>query len=38
MADLDCSEDMESLQHPNERYDIQEAYRIVGERIIDKLT
>jgi hypothetical protein len=37
MTDPDFSEDMDSLMHPEETYDIQEAYRIVKEKIIDKL-
>lgn len=37
MTDPDFSEDMDSLMHPEETYDIREAYRIVKEKIIDKL-
>lgn len=37
ITDPDFSEDMNSLMHPNEIYDIQEAYRTVKEKIIDKL-
>jgi predicted nucleotidyltransferase component of viral defense system len=37
MTDTDFLEDMESLLHPDEKYDIQEAYRIVREGIIDRL-
>jgi len=37
MTDPDFSEDMDSLLRPDETYDIEEAYRIVKERIIDRL-
>ena len=37
MTDPDFREDMDSLIRPDEAYDIQEAYRIVKEKIIDKL-
>ena len=37
MTDPDFLEDMENLIHFDEPYDIQEAYRIVKEKIIDRL-
>ena len=37
MTDPDFFEDMDSLIRPDETYDIQEAYRIVKENIINKL-
>jgi hypothetical protein len=37
MIDPDFLEDMENLLHPDEKYEIQEAYRIVKEEIIDRL-
>jgi predicted nucleotidyltransferase component of viral defense system len=37
MTDPDFSGDMDSLMRPDEIYDIQEAYRIVKEKIIDRL-
>ena len=37
MIDPNFLEDMESLLHPDERYDIQEAYRTVKEGVIDRL-
>ncbi len=37
ITDPDFSEDMNSLIHPDETYNIQEAYRIVKEKIIDRL-
>jgi hypothetical protein len=36
MTDPDFSEDMGGLIRPDEAYDIQEAYRMVREKIIDR--
>lgn len=37
MTDPDFSEDMNGLIHPDETYNIEEAYQIVKEKIIDRL-
>jgi predicted nucleotidyltransferase component of viral defense system len=37
MADPDFLEDMDSLIRPEETYNVEEAYQVVKERIIDKL-
>lgn len=37
MIDPDFMGDMDNLLHPNETYDMQEAYKLVKEKIIDKL-
>ena len=37
MVDPDFLEDMDSLIRPEEAYNIEEAYQVVKEKIIDRL-